>query len=172
MRLIINAVPANLQAFAKIAFVRQLPANSDKETDPTLEFLNDARTGLRRSTVSDAEKCGWYFGLLPLVIKFQPTEATAVLKEAVAALNRAEEAKDKNTGNNEGSSLSGSGFSKNLPASLLEMDEYAVKEAVSSITSPTIRVQVRLELLSVCLERLRSSKQATHMPGQSSSQGE
>lgn len=167
MRLVMNAVPADLQPFARMAFVSGLPANRDKETDPTLEFLNDARTGLRRASLSDAEKSDGYLGLLPLMLKYQPTEATAVLKEAIAALNHVAQAKDKNTDNNEGSSLSGAGFAKNLPASLLEMDEYAVKEAVASITSPAIRAQVRLELLGVCLQRMRSSKQVTPKPTQS-----
>jgi hypothetical protein len=169
MRLIMNAVPADLQPYAKLAFVDRLPANRDKDTDPTLEFLSDVLTGLRRSSVSDAEKSVGYFGLLPLTLKYQPTEATAVLKEAVAALNRAEQAKDRNTGNNQDSSLSGSEFSKIFPASLLEMDEYVVKEAVAAITSPDIRVRVRLELLNVCLDRLRSAKQATPNKGRSRS---
>lgn len=169
MRLIINAVPNDLQSFAKIAFIGRLPANRVKETDPTLEFLSDARPGLRRSSVSDAEKSAWYFGLLPLTMKYEPTEATAVLKEAVAALNRVEQTKDKNTGKDDGGSLSGSGFAKALPASLLEMDEYVVKDAVASITSANRRVQVRLELLSVCLERLRSAKQADPKQGRSAS---
>ena len=115
MRLILNAVPTDLQPYAKMAFVDRLPTNRDKETDPTLEFLSDARTGLRRTSLSDGEKSVGYFGLLPLTLKYQPTEATAVLKEAVAALNRAEQAKDKNTGNNDASSLSGSGVLKESP---------------------------------------------------------
>ena len=171
MRLIINAVPSDLQLFAKIAFVRLLPDNRDKDTDPTLEFLNDARAGLRRSALSDAEKSGAYFALLPLIIKFQPTDATAVLKEAVAALNRAEQAKDKKAGNIEGSSLSKSEFAKNLPPSLLEMDEFVVKEAVSSIISPDLRAQVRLELLTVCLDRLSTAKKATPTREPSTSKG-
>jgi hypothetical protein len=152
MRLVINDVPVNLQPFAKIAFVRQLPAVRDKDTDPTLEFLTDARTALRRSSVQDAEKWGWYFSLLPLVVKYQPVEATDVLKEAIATLNRVETAEDKKAPTNSVSGLMES-VSKNLPASLLEMDEYAVKEAVASIYSPATRVQVRMELLTVCLER-------------------
>jgi hypothetical protein len=140
-----------------IVVVGQMPTKRDKNTDPTLEFLSEARTGLRRS-VSDAEKWGWYFVLLPLIIQNQPEEAIAFLREAVAALNRAAQAEDKNSSKNEGSSLSEAGFAKRLPASLLEMDEFVVKEAVSSITSTHSRVLVRLELLNVCLERLRSSK--------------
>ena len=104
--------------------------------------------------------------------QIRATEATAVLKEAVAALNRAEQAKDRDAGSNEGDGLAGSEFSKALPASLLEMDEFAVKEAVSAITSPTIRVQVRLELLTVCLQRLRSAKEATPNQSQATSKGE
>ena len=90
----------------------------------------------------------------------------------VAALNRAEQTKDKNTRNNDPSSLAGVEFSKLFPPSLLEMDEYAVKEAVSSITSPEIRVQVRLGLLSVCLARLRDAKQATPNPRRAVSKGD
>jgi hypothetical protein len=172
MRLILNAVPTDLQPYAKMAFVDRLPTNRDKDTDPTLEFLSDARIGLRRSSLSDEEKSVGYFGLLPLTLKYQPTEATAVLKEGIAALNRAEQAKDKNVANDNGRGISGTEFSKVFPASLLEMDDYAVKEAVSSITSPEIRVQVRLGLLSVCLERLRSAKQATPKPEQPGSKGE
>lgn len=160
MRLVINKVPTNLQPFAKIAFVRQLPDARDKDTDPTLEFLSDARNGLRRSPVPDAEKCGWYFSLLPLIVKYQSAEATDVLKEAVATLNRVETAEDKNRSSNSVSVLMES-VSKKLPSSLLEMDEYAVKEAVSSINSPATRVQVRLELLTVCLERLSRTKTST-----------
>lgn len=172
MRLIINAVPTDLQLYAKIAFVRQLPDNRNKDTDPTLEFLNDVRSGLHRSSISDAEKSAAYFALLPLSIKFQPNDATTVLREGVVALNRAEQARVKNAGGSEESSLSGSEFFKNLPASLLEMDEYAVKDAVASIVSTDIRVQVRLELLSVCLARLRNAKQANPKQRPSASKGE
>lgn len=161
MRIILNAVPTELQPFAKIAFVRQLPDRRDNDTDPTLELLNDARAGLSRSALSDAEKADGYFALLPLAIRFQPKEAVAVLKEAITALNRTEQAKNKTTPNTEDNSLSGAEFVKNLPASLLDMDEYAVNEAVASITSLNIRVQVRLELLRVCLMRLRNGKDVT-----------
>ncbi|HEX6046142.1 MAG TPA: hypothetical protein VFZ22_16740 [Pyrinomonadaceae bacterium] len=160
MRLVINDVPLNLQPFAKIAFIQQLPATTDKDTDPTLEFLDDARTGLRRSSFTDNEKCGWYFSLLPLTVKYQTAQATDVLREAVSLLNRIENPRDKK-GNNDGSNVLIDSLSKNLPASLLEMDEYIVKEAVSSIVSPSARVKVRLELLAACLERLKNTSRTT-----------
>jgi len=167
MRFVINAAPADLQPLVRIGFVWLLPGTRDKETDPTLEFLNDARTGLRRSKVSDAEKWGYYFALLKLTVRYQPSEAPGALKEAVAALNRAEQSKAKETGNNQPDSLDGSGFSRTVPALLLAMDEYAVREAVSSITSPESRAQVRLVLLGGCLEQMRSLKQggANARPG-------
>ena len=159
MRLVMNNVPADLQPLARIGFIWDLPETRNKETDPTLEFLNDARTGLRRSKISDAEKWSYYFALLKLTVKYQPAEATAALKDAVAALNRLEQPK-KDSGNEKPDSLDGGGFSQVFPASLLDMDEYAVKEAVSSITLLEARVQVRLALLEVCLERMRNLKQA------------
>jgi hypothetical protein len=164
MRLIIRAVPSDLQPFAKMAFVDQLPADRNKDTDPTLEFLSDARTRLR-SSVSDAETFSWYFVLLKLTVKYQPSDSTAVLKEAVAALNSADEAEAKksshvdNTGDR--SWFNGSDV---FSAALLEMDEYAVREGVSSISSANTRVQVRLGLLRVCLEQMRSSKQTAPKP--------
>jgi hypothetical protein len=158
MRLIINAVPADLQSFAKIAFIDQLPAARSKDTDPTLEFLTDARTGLRRSSLADTEKFGWYFALLRLTVKYRPADATVVLKEAVAAINGADEAQAKTSTPDDRTWINGS---KVFSAPLLEMDEYAVREAVSSISSADTRVQVRLELLRVCLEQLRSSKHVT-----------
>ena len=45
-----------------------------------------------------------------------------------------------------------------LDPSLIDMDEYAVKEAVSSINFRQTRVVVRLELLQACLELMRGTK--------------
>lgn len=160
MRFVINAAPADLQPLVRLGFVWQLPEKRDKETDPTLEFLTEARTGLRRSKVSDAEKWGYYFILLHLTVKYQPSEAPGALKEAVAALNRLEQSNAKESGNDKPDDLDGSGFSRTVPASLLAMNEYTVREAVSSITSPKSRAQVRLALLEGCLEKMRSLKQA------------
>ena len=160
MRSIINAAPADLQPLVRIGFVWQLPETRNKETDPTLEFLNEARTGLRRSKFPDAEKWSYFFALLKLTVQYQPAEASGDLKEAMAALNRVEKSKVKESDNDKPDGLDGSGFSRTVPASLLAMDEYAVREAVSSITSPESRAQVRLVLLEGCLEKMRSLRQA------------
>lgn len=161
MRLIINAVPRDLQPFAKMQFVDRLPADRNKDTDPTQEFLSDARTGFRRASDSGTDISGSYVFLLKLIVKYQPTEATGILKEVITALNHADEAKAKKISNDDRAWFSGSEV---FSAALLEMDEYAVREAVSSISSVDTRVQVRLEFLRVCLERMRSAKQVTPKP--------
>jgi hypothetical protein len=160
MREIINAVPGDLQPFAKIAFVDELPASRSKDIDPTLEFLSEARTGLRSSPLADATKAGWYFALLRLTIKYQPADASAVLKEAIVVLNHADEAKaeEKKNSQDDHSRFNWPGI---LSDSLIDIDEYTLREAVSSISSADTRVQVRLELLRFSLERLRRSKPVT-----------
>lgn len=160
MRLTMDAVPADLQSFAKIAFVHRLPVNRSKEGDPTLEFLNDARKGLSRSYGSDGDNYSWYFGLLGLTVKYEPGEAASDLKDAIAALNRAEKEKEKTVLKDQSGNLDTSAIGESLPASLLEMDEYAVKEALSSINSPETRAQVRLAVLEACLQRMRKAKQS------------
>lgn len=172
MHLVVNAAPADLQPFVKLALVTKLPSPRKKEADPTLAFLDEAREGLRRSAIPEADKCGWYIGLLRLTVKYQPAQATAVLKETVAALNGVGEPKGKDDGgSDERANLVGS-FSKNLPASLLEIDEYAVREAVASINAADIRAGVRLELLGACLARLRNAKPGAPEQRSPASKGE
>lgn len=163
MRLIINAVPSDLQPFAKMQFVDRLPADRNRDTDPTQEFLSDARTGFRRASDSGTDISGSYVFLLKLIVKYQPTEATGILKEVITALNHADEAKAKAKKDSHDDHTWFSG-SEVFSAALLEMDEYTVREAVSSISSVDTRVQVRLEFLRVALERLRSAKQVTPKP--------
>jgi hypothetical protein len=159
MRRFINEVPDNLQILTKIGFLRRLPDKRDAETDPTIEFLNDTLKSLPNAVLSDSDKSAACFALLPLVIEFQPTSASMVLKEGITALNRIERANAQNTNEEQGSNFFEGDFARNLPATLFEMDENVVKEAVSSINSRSLRVKLRLELLTVCLDRLKSAKQ-------------
>jgi hypothetical protein len=153
-------VPAELQPFSKISFLREFKPKPKDDADPTLQFLTEARADLRRTSYgSDTEKYSWYFVLLELTVKYQPEEARMVLKEAIAVLNRAEEAKAADASKDQPVHLDTSAISSSLPATLLEMDEYAVKEAVSSIASTRTRAEVRLELLGACLQRMRTMKQ-------------
>jgi len=109
--------------------------------------LNDASAGLRRSNIPESEKYSWYFGLLKLTLRYQRTDAGAILKEAIASLNRAITEDSKFLDTND--------LANFLPASLLEIDEFAVKEALASITSIEARMQLRLQLLKDIQKRAR-----------------
>ena len=152
MNLVLNSVPADLQPLAKAVFVDRLPDNRNPETDPAILFLNDARAGLRRANLQESDRYGCYFVLLRSVVKYQPSEANAILKDAIASLNRFELAnKDRKT-------LNSTDLSKMLPASLLEMDEYAVKEGIASVTAVETRAQLRLQLLEASLQRMKVAR--------------
>ena len=159
MRKIMEEVPINLQPLAKRAFVSYLPERRNKEADPTLEYLNDGRRGLGRSSLKDSDKNGWYFGLLELTVKYQPDDAIAVLNETVAVLNKAEKTRRDDDKQTRESLLEP--ISKNFSATLLEMDEFAVTKAISSISSLDMRVRVRLDLLQACLARLSGNTKET-----------
>jgi len=146
----LDGVPAEWQAFAKTAFLDRLTDRKLIKTGPALPFLNDARTALRRSSLPDTDKYGCYFLLLRLTVKHDPAAASAALKEAIASLNRAEQAMNKDE-----KTLNSSGFLQLLPASLLEMDEFAVKEGLASITSVEMRAQLRLDLLQATLGKIK-----------------
>ena len=139
MNLVLDAVPAKLQPFAKMAFLDRLPVKKLPAGTPTIQFLNDAGAGLRKSSMAESEKYDWYFGLLKLTMRYQRSDAVPVFKEAIASLNRAttEDAKFLDTNQ----------FANFLPASLLEMDEFAVKETLASVTNLEARTQLRLQLL-------------------------
>jgi hypothetical protein len=172
MRNTIAAVPDDLKAFAKLAFVDRLPNKQKKEADPTLEFLIDARKQLASSYGSEVDRYPWYFALLRLTFKYAPEDSPAILKEAIAALNRAEQA-DGNEGRNaEARYKETAGVWKNLPVSLIDMDEYALKEAISSISSNETRTAVRLALLQAFLERMRSAKEPSPNSRRTAAKGE
>jgi tetratricopeptide (TPR) repeat protein len=147
MNLILDATPQDLQPFAKAAFVTWLPEQAVSETAPVIQVLNDAIKGLRRSNITASDKYNWYFGLLGATVKYQPDDANAVLKDAIASLNQIKEA----------APLNQTDWLRYLGAPLLEMDEFVVKDALASITPVPYRAQLRLALLDATLERLNTS---------------
>ncbi|HET9712935.1 MAG TPA: hypothetical protein VFP64_13665, partial [Pyrinomonadaceae bacterium] len=152
MNLVLDAVPSDLQAFAKIDFVGRSVSITDPrplERDFALQFLKDARTGLRRSSLPEMKKYGWYFSLMLLLLKYDPPAAGAAFKEAVASLNRAEQTKEPK----DFKLLDYGALAKTLPLSLIEMDEVAVNEGIAAITSVESRAQLRLEFVSETLRR-------------------
>ena len=130
-----------------MAFLDRLPTTNSLEGVPVNQLLNEAAAGLRKSSFSDAEKYDWYFGLLKLTLRFQRSEAISVLKEAIASLNSVVKDDSK--------FLDANAFANFLPLSLLEIDEFAVKETLASITNVEARAQSRLQLIKEILFRPR-----------------
>jgi hypothetical protein len=147
MNRMLDAVPADFQPLAKTAFIQWLPEKAGSETAPIIEILNDALKGLRSSSVP--EKYHWYFGLLRPTLNYQPADANSVLKDAVASLNQVKEEM----------ALDATDYTRYLGPSLIEMDEFVVKDALASITLVPMRAKLRLALLHATLQRMRDASQ-------------
>ena len=147
MNLLLDAVPSDLQALAKAAFIYRVQRQGVSETGPVIQILNDAITGLRRSNISAADKYNWYFPLLHATVKYQFADANAVLKDAIASLNQVKEGTELNT----------TDYLRYIGPPLVEMDEFVVKDALASITLVQSRAQLRLALLDATLQRLKAT---------------
>ena len=154
MRGALNSVPNVLRIVALIAFIDRLGESRNKETDPMLEFLSEARKQLDSSNDTDDKKYPLYFVLLRLTVQYAPAEALEVLRKAIATLNRAEQNQPEQMAPQD------SEFLKNVPVSLIEMDEFAMKTGVTSITSRQTRTQLRLALLEASLKKVRMAKRS------------
>ena len=144
MNRMLDAVPADFQPLAKVAFIQWLPDQAGSETGPIIQILDDALKGLRRSNLP--EKYHWYFGLLRSTIKYQPADANSVLKDAVASVNQI----------NDETPLNATDYMRYIGPSLLEMDEFVVKDALTSVTLVPMRAELRLALLAATLQHLRN----------------
>ena len=144
MNLMLDAVPTDLQPLAKAAFIQWLPEGSVSETAPIIQVLNDAIKGLPRSSIPESDKHNWYFSLLRSTVKYQPADANTVLKDAIASLNKA---KDEQP-------LDSNDYLLSIGPSLIEMDEFVVKDALASVTLVQTRAQLRLALLDATLQRM------------------
>jgi hypothetical protein len=147
MNLLLDTVPSELQPLAKVAFIYRLGKQSISDTAPILPILDDAIKGLRRSDYPVELKSEWYIAILGSVIKYQPADATGVLKDAIASLNQLKQ----------GQPLDAFEPFGILGAPLLEMDEFVVKDALASLTSLQTRTHLRLALLKAMLQRLKTA---------------
>lgn len=107
----------------------------------------DLIKGLRRSNIAPELKSEWYLAILRATIKYQPADANAVLKDAVASLNQLKEGQPFDT----------TEVFRPLGAPLLDMDEFVVKDALASVTSVRTRTHLRLALLAATFQRLKST---------------
>ncbi len=154
MHQVLNSAPTDLRPLLDIVFVQKLPAGESRVSAE--EFIGKARQELGRVKLPDDERAVWYALLLKLYAKHVPLYAPGVLKEAVAAINRADRpgsAFDPDRGT--GSAIAYDGAPEFPPASMLENDESLTLEIIGTIESPLSRSHARLSLLKTSLERHR-----------------
>ena len=147
MNVLLDGVPSDLRPLAKVAFIHRLPEVKVSEAAPVIQILNDATTELRRSSIPGEQKSYWYMALVRPTITYLPADANAVLKDAVASLNQLKE----------GQQLDTNDPFKMIGPSLLEMDEFVVKDALASVKLPQTRAQLRLSVLDATLKRLNTA---------------
>ena len=76
-------------------------------------------------------------------VKYQPADASGVLKAAVSSLNRAKDRKTIETAD----------FADGIAEPLLAMDEYVVKDSIAAMTPVELRANLRLVLLTATIRR-------------------
>src|SRR5262249_29497782 len=126
-----------------------------------LEFMEAARRLLEKADKSQQPVS--FLSLVRLYAKFSPAEAPAVLSEAITAINRASD--DNSRSCESGQSVSPVLSTQlilnwyKLPATLLEIDEIGVRNAVASIQPADKRAATRLQLLSASLQQHQMTSQ-------------
>ncbi len=159
MQRVMAAVPTDLRPAAQIRLAYGI-APIKEYRSLAIELTESARKGLAASGMPDTEKViKWYLPLVSLYAKFLPADANDVLKEMVATLNHIEPIKSSGnaaSSTTDKSELSSPATFYNIPISMLENNEFALLEVVSSVESPTKRALIRFGLLNSSLERHRA----------------
>jgi hypothetical protein len=149
---IIDQTPGSVRPFVAIFLVGT--CKSLREPVQKLQLLASAPTLLNKSTTS--QEAEWSMALVRRYAEIQPAETSAVLSDAIAAINRAaEEDETKNcSGNRRVSPVLNTDLileRYKLPVSLLAADEIAVRSAVNAVRPSDKRVAMRLLLLNASL---------------------
>lgn len=156
MHMALGSSPSELRPLVDIVFAQRLPAEESRVSAE--EFIREARKELGRVKLPDAERAMWYVRLLKLYAKHVPSYAPDVLKEAVAAINRADKPASAFGPERRGVvALDYDGAEGFPPVSLLENNEPTTLEIIGTLESPNSRARARLSLLKASLERHRES---------------
>ena len=154
----VQGTPANLRAFVNISLASTCKAVSEEAQ--TLELVTAARRELSKADKSLQPDS--YLSLVRLYARILPSEAPAVLAEAVSAINRSSERKNDECPDGQAVSrvlttaLLFKRFS--LPAAMLEADELGVRSAIGSVQAKDKRAAIRLQLLAAALGQYKSDQ--------------
>ena len=160
MRRVIVSTPVSLLAFVQIGVASELMKKGDRAA--AIELFDEGRLNLTKADQGQA--VGSYIELVRQYAAFDAFKALSVLRDATSAINRSDSGQEEKSSSDFETPLLSSDMLMtpySLPASLLEVDEQGVREAISSINSPVKRAAVRLRLLSTSLSRRRPAPQAT-----------
>ena len=118
------------------------------------DLVDDARRKLPAMDDTIAS-VNLYLGLLTRYATLVPDETILIFKEAVKAINRADDGKDQDKTSHK--DFAGGNDIITLPPVLLEQED-VIGSYVRDIQKPYTRVRIRLGLLNACLNRYRDEK--------------
>lgn len=162
MRQVINGAPDKLRPFVQTTLAEKF--HHLKDMTIAVELIQEARKGMARANPSDA--ADGYMLLVRLYAQLLPADVLAVFREAVAAINRIDQQSLSGglhpKGDSESLVLSNDILLKSfaIPISLLDVDDFDVRQSISSIESPIKRIAVRLNLLNSSLEQRREQRRS------------
>lgn len=154
MQKIIDAVPVNLRGFAMVNLIDELV--TEKPPATARQLLDDARKYLAKTDTAFTQRGDFFLALARLYGVLMPADGPVVFGEAIKAVNRSEQQKQKDkTDKDSPNAVFPPWQAIKLPAALLELDDAGVGYMAASIESPLRRTQVRLGLLASSVENLR-----------------
>jgi hypothetical protein len=129
--------------------------SSDEEKQFVFDIVEEARKEAGSIDVPAFRKADIFLSLTLLYTKIQPIEASSVFREAVKAINVAD---DENPNNLPEKDYAPFKDYISLPFELLEMDEINISNSFSDLGSRRSRVRLKLGLLESSLKKYSIEK--------------
>lgn len=154
---VIDATPPHLRAFVRMSVAAAL---AKKDGPAATQLLDEARAALAKT--ASPQDFDAHLTLARLYATLNPAETLPALRDAVKAMNRAEQSRpaggDAAEAEAEISLLSSDALLARyaLPVSLLVTDDVGVRQTIASAASPARRAAMRLRLLGASLAQRRS----------------
>ncbi len=150
---VIAATPDELQSSVYLEVAGEL---ASRKNPNAIEFIRETRRAMARADLS-SQTLREYLALVSLYGERLPAEAIDFLNEAIAVINRAWHLKidELRAGEYEVNWMIGG-----VPPSLFEIDESAIRAAISSVEDPVRRAALRHRALRGVLSKYRAGQPA------------